>query len=683
MKKPIYLQLLIIIFTFLCFWGCDGEETQEPPEPPIVFPDATILINHFWPSRMPVDSFYIYIYAKGMGNIDTVRIVIESERTTPSICFDTTLPVNTRHISIDTAVTDSIRILVPRILSGCFPIENVYRIRLISKLLNKETDMKHYVKGNPILTTRYVQLDRWRMDVVSLDSCQKIRNAIDSTYNYYNVKMDTSNTWKPIPTFNFPNLESNSFRFLDLLDSVYYANYVPSAGEYKIIAASHCRTNIGNRIILGVTPDSSYSRKYAYVFVKKIDSIAPLYTPKFYPSSLNGYVAVHELLHLIGRMTRSNEISPHSEEDPFNEHIYHRGRFKDSCVFHSPTANASVRGFLTRKTGFFKICDHHIYKLRERLGSSNYELEKTTISGNFDYSDLPTPPLLNSLSNYKIEMTLPKKSYYKFEPVIAEFKVINNNKKPINIYGLFSTSDDKANIQIHDNKGNKWTKNNIDLSVNYFYTSPDYIIQSLETLYVSMPINNWGQSINHYYENKRVIYFDQWGYFPPGKYYAQYYIKSEESEYYKANMKSNVVEFDVIDNNNEQTLILNYINENIYKMHPVQLYHNLKYLYPNNTFSEYIEANLIKNKHEELLTGFNYEFINDLDTDYLNFFAIYPNSLYLLDDSFISLYLFKEYKINIKQELKIKSIKEKIKNSLLDKYFKNSKRVENILSLIY
>lgn len=204
-----------------------------------------------------------------------------------------------------------------------------------------------------------------------------------------------------------------------------------------------------------------------------------------------------------------------------------------------------------------------------------------------------------------------------------------------------------------------------------------YIINPCDTLYFAMKINNWGKLGIPFKEIREKTFFSNSGYFPKGK-YSLYYIKPV---LFRINMiselkpvyRSGIFKLNVIENNYEDKFILNFIKQNETKLTLAEVYKSLMDKYPGNTYSEHIFAAYISSKH-----SVNNE-SETLLNDYEEFIAQYPDSPYLLDESFINNY-FSYLCLNfIQYEEAVDYLKKYIKNQKLLKFISNEKRLYNIV----
>jgi len=206
-------------------------------------------------------------------------------------------------------------------------------------------------------------------------------------------------------------------------------------------------------------------------------------------------------------------------------------------------------------------------------------------------------------SKYEITMKLAKDTYKKYEPVIAEFELINHDSKPMDIYDLFETDLEGPAIMITDENGLK-TSDNKEVPSDVMFTGPTYTILPGDTLFVSMPINDWGIRAKYTHNNNNEVFFDQFGYFQPGSYSAYYYFNDANSHFYGTALKSNEVNFEVTDDDDQDLAVLKLIRE--YK------YDEIIELFPDNQFFEDVYAAAIHKKHHNIFNNSSYPYLNEL-----------------------------------------------------------------------
>jgi hypothetical protein len=261
-------------------------------------------------------------------------------------------------------------------------------------------------------------------------------------------------------------------------------------------------------------------------------------------------------------------------------------------------------------------------------------------------------------------MTLAKHYYKKYEPVIAKFELINNDSIPLKVNGLFDPELQETNIEITDNFGNTWKGNKIIFQTSVAY-KPQYVINPGDTFTISMPINNWAQKHEKNFMTDNDWYFNQFGYFPPGrKYNAFLYFSDRNIDIYGCELSSNEVEFEVVELEEEDVQLLEkYIVEtNKFNYKALDKVINA---YPNNTFTEHVTARYLMNKYWALNSTKEYD-SNDVVIEYEQFMSKYPESQYLLNHRFMKAF-FSYYKLKNTTMAEIEKI---IKNNLVSKITK-------------
>ncbi len=672
-KYKYFLFLLCLILSV--YYGCQKETvTVEEGNGGTT---GIMLINNFLPSTMPNDSFKIFIYCLGMGvDVDTVDLKISKRYGGYCTALDTTLLVKTRIVNTTNNITDTLKIKISDFALNCRGNDTVYDVSIWSHKLNKEADKQVYVRGKPYLFEVSAGLELMRMDSIRFDSCFKVRKSVDSTFNNPNysqpdsnqvhVRMDTSIGWTTVPTIDFEYI--NEVNYVETLDTFYTHHRESGYKPYTLIVANRTSHSQGNIYYPGV----SYVgiNNWSYVFTKTIDIH---FTPPRIPQTGYNYTACHELLHQIGNLT--NDIIGH----PHNDHDYHAGKNELSCALHNIDVNSTISGYLRRKTGFFRICDYHIFRLRQKLGgvpmisgAANFEI---SLKDNFiDFSSD------SNSSTHTLKMKLAKKNYKMYEPILTKFELINNNTKSLDVYGMFSNNSDEPNIIIKNDKGKTWNDNKIFFRPDVVYTGPSYILEPKETLYVSMTINNWGEKVNFKDFKDNNIFFNEWGYLPPGNYEA--YYKLNNNRYSQGlNITSDTVRFTIQENSQQDKDILNFIKNNNLILDTKDVYETINTNYPNNSFKEYISASILLYKYNKILYDSNYKKSDELKKDYENYIQSYPESYYLLNDRFLTPYIFMIIKNSQDIQSKILEFKNKTDNKLIEFYLTNLKRIENIKSI--
>ncbi len=178
--------------------------------------------------------------------------------------------------------------------------------------------------------------------------------------------------------------------------------------------------------------------------------------------------------------------------------------------------------------------------------------------------------LNDSLNKCTMRMKLQKNAYKEYEPIYGNFTLINNWTEIINIYQLYEYLSGEPNIYIKNSNGIVYAINNVTLRFAYVVATE---ILPGDSLLFSMPINNWGEAT-------KDIYFDQFGYFPPGSYTAYFYLKEDDAGKYGSAMISNEVSFKIKPLSSE--------DEEILRLYKQSKYNDVINNYPDNPFTEHI-----------------------------------------------------------------------------------------------
>lgn len=225
--------------------------------------------------------------------------------------------------------------------------------------------------------------------------------------------------------------------------------------------------------------------------------------------------------------------------------------------------------------------------------------------------------IIDSNDKYTIIMSLAKSEYKMYEPVLAKIELINNDTLPMTVYTLYSISSYEPSVKIFKWNGEIYS----DQGVRGFYISrPSTIIQPRDTLVFSLPINRWGNPVessgNMDFTN---VYFDNFGYFPPGEYFAYFDFSENSMSRYSTYVRSNDVAFNVSELTEEDEQILKLYKQN----KPDEILKD----FPENPFSEHILM-------WKMLPYWNK--VNEfIESDYGIFKNKYPESFYFLYWRFI------------------------------------------------
>jgi hypothetical protein len=307
-------------------------------------------------------------------------------------------------------------------------------------------------------------------------------------------------------------------------------------------------------------------------------------------------------------------------------------------------------------------------------------------------------------SNYELKIELPRYTYRKYEPVILKTEMINNDSIPLELWGNFESPFYLADVVITDEQGNIFCVNQSHpQKIDAFLLAPTNIILPGDTLFLSMSINDWGKEARFVSQKDNDIYFANRGYFEKGKYIANITTRvntnselnirgkiKSDSDFRQDNqveIKSNDVNFEVVELNDTDRVILNQFKEAdfLYNLKP---YKDVIDEFPDNAFTEIMYIYYLGGKYLNYYSDKNYKYINDLINDYENFIWKYPNSLYLLNSRIVEPYIY-NYFIDIKTnvlkedfEQIYSDFKSQNEYNMLKFFLKNKRRVKMILHLM-
>lgn len=304
-------------------------------------------------------------------------------------------------------------------------------------------------------------------------------------------------------------------------------------------------------------------------------------------------------------------------------------------------------------------------------------------------------------NKYEFKIELPKYTYKMYEPVIVNIQLINHDSIPLELWGNFEPPYYYPEAEITDEYGKGYgvyNSHNANIDVNF--KTPTNIIQPGDTLFVTMPINDWGKKVRWVSPKDNDDYFGNNGYFEKGKYTANitasFNFKMNDPDSFKYEnvfqlytfdeVKSNYVYFQVIEINDTDKEILKLFKEADF-LYNIKPYKDVIDLFPENALTEHVYAYYLGGKYLNHFRNKNYKYINDLDNDYQNFIFKYPNSLYLLDSWAVKPYIYR-YFIDINtNELKddfeqlYSDFISQNKYNMLKYFLKNKRRVKMILGI--
>lgn len=280
------------------------------------------------------------------------------------------------------------------------------------------------------------------------------------------------------------------------------------------------------------------------------------------------------------------------------------------------------------------------------------------------------------IGNYELRMELAKEVYYEMEPVLAKFTLINHDSLPLILNNHFSSEKSSNIYLIYSGKNitNSYINSKYSLPKIYCEITIDtvsqYIVNPSDTFYISIPINNWG--FKYEFESLFKLIFKKFGYFTKGRYNFRYavlnkkYIRPGDEKY--TEIESNNVQMKIRPNAPEDYDILNKITGKMDK----NVYKELIVKYPKSIYREHLLMSYIYYMRSETD-------IPGIICEYEKFISEYPNSYYLLNEEFISYYIYLLIKDHNNLYNAQKFINEKITNKLLHQYISNDKRLYNMI----
>lgn len=528
----------------------------------------------------------------------------------------------------------------PSCCSGCSLTGRSYRTRAYANIDGNEKYYNSSFYWGETLPTINVNLGTYRMYSTTLSECTDALNCVSNSFN--NSNLDSNNVHISPNYSSFQGVSDNSFvgvqtrAQLDTACNGYAVRHNWTSDTFRVYYALDNPFPIYPNYpqgILGISGNTGYdlgggyhdSLNWSFVFMNAIDRLSH---PNWVLQSVYNNVSVHELIHQLGRDTSS--------------HYIHSGDFADRCAYW-PIDHFDTSGDIRELTNFYRICSGtHVQHMRDNL------LGTLIASGKSNNIILPFP-IHQPSDKYSITMSLAKKIYKKFEPVIAKFELINKDDEPLNISEMFVSVSSQSIIKIKDDMGNQWSANQTPSKFDFIALQPDYVVQPGDTFLASMSINNWGEAF-------RPWYFDQFGYFPPGRKY--------DATFYNGKLVSNEVEFEVEDLTEEDETFIN-----TYKLGFDSAAASIAVSkYPDNPFTEYVRAVLIAHSHWKIINKeYNYKGTG-LIADYRNFFDEYPNSYYMYDDGFMAALYFKFFAGKDDYSKILPKIKSEIRNSQLNRF---------------
>jgi len=659
-KKLILIVLVLGIIAI--YFGCSTSDTGTTTQNPTGSAKQYLLIETpVHPSVMPdTGSFLMWIRAINLPEYAYVRIRIKE------FTHDSCTALDTLHYFHFTTSyhDDSISLRVNNFNTGCHDNNTVYRISIIDSV-DHVSDQMYYVRGNPTnLSDRSASVKLVRMPYSKQIHCDSVKKSLDSTFHcpiesknlHINLSYPTS--WYSVDSDRVFEAEGSDGLFYFAL-AEYAQNFYDINYPYMLLMAKNQNMyRTGGDVRVGISWNHQLglvTGDWSFVFSELLNS---QFGSGFDTASVYSYTACHEMAHQLGNCFGSGNGEESDENDPLSDHYYHTGRNDTLCCLWKPHRDDSR---LTRNTGYFPLCERHIYRIRTNLGSpppfvfpaSEYFFINSTINSN----------------KYKIFLKLAKYSYKKFEPIMAQIGVINNDNSPLNLANIFSPSLEEASFTIEDENGKILNTNKFPLSFEVLRDVPRFIVQPHDTLIGTIPFNNWGKASKYNSANDNEEYFGNFGYLESGSYKVHVSFNFEHKV--GGVFKSNYVEFQVNTDSEEDIEILKLYKENKYRQ--------AVDMFPANPLSEHMYVMDLLTKHIKIFNDSNYALLNNLESDYEGFISKYPDSYYLLNDWFMSPYIFKVFKGQNNLSLAISNIKNQLNNIYIDKFLSDQLRVRRLV----
>lgn len=243
---------------------------------------------------------------------------------------------------------------------------------------------------------------------------------------------------------------------------------------------------------------------------------------------------------------------------------------------------------------------------------------------------------------FKIIITGSKKTYEVLEPIFIKFHIINTSQDSLNIYDMFDPEVIQSNFIIENNAGRTWNKNlsKFDLA----RLTPTNILATHDTMLISMPVNNWCESLNPELNRRYEQVYGNVGYFPEDNY---------KIKYSKDGIESNTISFEVKSKDYDDT----------------------------SSFNEYYHASKLYKKYSKVTYKKDVK-IDDLVSDYFSFIEDYPESYYLISDRFMAPFYITLFDASPDFKKVIKQIKQKIDSGILNEFLDNTKVIQRIKKII-
>lgn len=454
----------------------------------------------------------------------------------------------------------------------------------------------------------------------AISSSAKIEYDYYTGYNFWNID-STKKTFKD-PTTNTPlniEMKSNpsviesqeifeatddetllnqivsymsSYRSSDTINFPIYLNMSHSAkigNLYNTLGISYTRLNSGSK------------RNLSFVFCDNIKKIhnTTLYSQPGYRNSVNSFVICHELLHQIGIAYYNNAHHDHTDTL--------------GCALQIGSEYPKYVDHYLAGEMVWRVCNKHITFIKNSPFLTNHSHDNLVSGGeNYDFPHRNNNTKQDSLKS-SLNISLSKYSYKQYEPILTLIKFINNKNLPDTIVRMFNEYEDDLNFNIIPLDGQYYNRRVKSFSI-LFAPNP-YIVQSKDTFLFSRNLNNFGNDM------EGSNYFGMAGYLSPGRYKLLAKGRNKNNSYV-----SDTLEFEVLELNNEDNLILKMLNE--------KKYSEILDTYPNSPFYEAVSSFYATKSFKTKLVR-NYYLKDDIMNLYKSFFNRFPNSYYCYNPSFI------------------------------------------------
>lgn len=372
--------------------------------------------------------------------------------------------------------------------------------------------------------------------------------------------------------------------------------------------------------------------------------------------------------------------------------IFNEGPQKFKCVLNTySTLLYYDPNFFIRNTGYFRVCDRHVFMMRENAEGDPPLNSSIQLPLAFSFTNENSLLSISGEKNnkYILDISLPKYTYKKYEPIFVNVAMINLDNEPLELWDNFVPPLYAEKVTITDQNGKQYTFNNSRTAkFEIRREKPSNIIPPSDTLFISMKINDWGKDISSEISNGDNYYFNNVGYFEPGDYTLRIdtYLNDVAPNKHKVKIKSNEIRFKIIDINSVDKTVLS-----IYKkadfLYNLKPFEEIMRDYPDNAFTEHVSFEYLAGKYLNYYQDKEYEYINNLEKEYEKFIFTYPQSEYLVLDVFVKPYIYKYFmdlnsnKLKNNFNLDLSRLRETNEYNNLEKYLKNEFRIKNILGI--